>query len=261
MADMPWREAVITVLKEENAAMHYTAIAERIVGDGLRVAVGATPASTVSATITTSIKGEGDSSPFRRVGRGVYVLHDVIAAQLPGLAGSTDDVADGDLDEPEGPIHAFGMFWDKALVRWTSTPAVLGRQQIGASPVDMALQQGIYLLHDVREVIYVGRSIDRPLGKRLYEHTFDRLKTRWNRFSWFGLCPVADDGSLGDPTSGQSADAIIAAMEALLIEALEPVQNRRRGDGFSGVEFIQAEDPEIEKAQLKALMAELQKKI
>lgn len=36
-------------------------------------------------------------------------------------------------------------------------------------------------------------------------------------------------------------------MEALLIEGLEPPQNRKRGDGFSAVEFIQAVDPDIEK--------------
>ena len=261
MANMPWREAVITVLREENSALHYTAIAERIVEDGLRTAVGATPASTVSATITTSIKSDGDDSPFWRVGRGIYVLHDVFLGHPPEPSGSFDDSEEEEPDALEGPIYALGMFWNRELVRWTSSPAVLGRQQIGANHVDMADQRGIYLLHDVREVIYVGRAIDRPLGKRLYEHTLDRLKTRWNRFSWFGLCPVRDDGSLGEPTHGHGPDAIIAAMEALLIEALEPAQNRRRGDGFTGVEFIQAEDPEIEKAQLKALMAELQRKI
>ena len=261
MADMPWREAVITVLKEENSAIHYTAIAERIVEDGLRTAVGATPTSTVVATITTSIKNEGEDSPFRRVGRGIYILRDVLDARPPetsnGVNGSAEEVP----DELEGPIHALGMFWDRALVRWTSSPAVLGRQQIGASHVDMAEQRGIYLLHDVRDVIYVGRSTDRPLGKRLYEHTLDRLKTRWNRFSWFGLCPVREDGSLGDPTQGHGTEAFITAMEALLIEALEPPQNRRRGDGLAGVEFIQAEDPEIQKQQLKAMMAELQERI
>ena len=130
-----------------------------------------------------------------------------------------------------------------------------------ANPVDMAEQRGIYLLHDFREVVYVGRSTERPLGKRLYEHTLDRLKTRWNRFSWFGLRPVRDDASLGEPAQGHGTEATISAMEALLIEALEPGQNRRRGDGFSAVEFIQAEDPEIVKEQLKALMLELQKKL
>lgn len=248
------------VLQEEGAAMHYTEISERIVSEGLRVNVGATPASTVSATITTSMINEVDGSPFRRVGRGEYILRSVVHS---GTTAPTKVEADIEpqLDERSGPIHALGMFWNRDLVRWTGNPAVLGRQQIGANPVDMAQQRGIYLLHDVREVVYVGRSIDRPLGRRLYEHTVDRLNTRWNRFSWFGLCPVADDGSLGAPTDGHAADTIIAAMEAILIEALEPVQNRRRGDGFTGVEFIQAEDPEIQKEQLKAWMVELQRMV
>jgi len=153
------------------------------------------------------------------------------------------------------------MFWDRAQVRWTSTPMILGRQQIGADAVDMAGQRGIYLLHDVREVVYVGRCTDRPLGKRLYEHTFDRLKTRWNRFSWFGLSPVTPVGTLGEPSTGHSFEQVVGAMEALLIEALEPGQNRRRGDGFSAIEFIQAEDPEIEKANLRAAIDELNRRL
>jgi hypothetical protein len=36
-------------------------------------------------------------------------------------------------------------------------------------------------------------------------------------------------------------------MEALLIEALEPRQNRKRGDSFKAVEYLQIEDPRIEK--------------
>lgn len=30
------------------------------------------------------------------------------------------------------------------------------------------------LVYDGREVIYVGRTTDRPLGRRLYEHTIDQ---------------------------------------------------------------------------------------
>jgi hypothetical protein len=40
-------------------------------------------------------------------------------------------------------------------------------------------------------------------------------------------------------------------MEAVLIEALEPRQNRKRGDDLSGVEYIQKEDPEISRRLLK----------
>ena len=44
---------------------------------------------------------------------------------------------------------------------------------------------------------------------------------------------------------------IIPAVEAILIEALEPRQNRKRGDDLSAVEYIQKEDPEIQKKKLK----------
>ena len=37
---------------------------------------------------------------------------------------------------------------------------------------------------------------------------------------------------------------MIPALDAILIEALEPRQNRKRGDDLSAVEFIQREDPE-----------------
>ena len=45
-------------------------------------------------------------------------------------------------------------------------------------------------------VVYVGRPINHPLGKRLYEHRLDRLSSRWKRFSWFGLLDVTEDGNL-----------------------------------------------------------------
>ncbi|MGR0481220.1 MAG: GIY-YIG nuclease family protein [Candidatus Electronema sp. V4] len=103
----------------------------------------------------------------------------------------------GASEEQHEIITSFGMFWRRESIEWTVKPKLLGMQQIGATPVDFCKQLGIYLLYDGREVIYVGRSTDRPLGKRLYEHTIDRLSTRWDRFSWFGLLPVADDGQLG----------------------------------------------------------------
>jgi hypothetical protein len=261
LSDMPWMKAIIEVLRREGSAMHYTAIAERIVSDGLRKKVGATPWSTVNATITTSINSEREKSPFQRVARGEYILREVLQGYPPKVVATGDREPEDGGDEVAGPIHALGMFWDRESVLWTASPAILGMQQMGADAVDMAGQRGIYLLHDVREVVYAGRCSDRPLGKRLYEHTLDRLKSRWNRFSWFGLCRVTDDGSLAEPVESHSPSQIIAAMEALLIEALEPPQNRRRGEGFSGVEFIQAEDPKIMRERRLALLKELEEQL
>ena len=56
-------------------------------------------------------------------------------------------------------------------------------------------------------------------------------------------------------------DVVVETMEALLIESLEPPLNRRRGDNFSGVEYIQAVDPQIEATKEKALLDKLRKRI
>jgi len=46
-----------------------------------------------------------------------------------------------------------------------------------------------------------------------------------------------------------------------LIEALEPPQNRKRGDDLSAVEYIQKEDPEIEKKRQQDMLDSLRSKI
>lgn len=167
----------------------------------------------------------------------------------------TPDVVESDETEEQYEIvTSFGMFWRRSAVGWGPTTKLLGMQQIGATPVDFNKQLGIYLLYDGREVIYVGRSTDRPLGKRLFEHTVDRMSARWDRFSWFGLLPVSEDGQLGSLPENYKAATIIPALEAILIESLEPRQNRKRGDDLAAVEYIQTIDPEIEKKRVKAMV-------
>ena len=146
------------------------------------------------------------------------------------------------------------MFWSRQAIEWVSNPRILGMQQIVAAPVDFSKQVGIYLLYDGREVIYVGRATERPLGKRLYEHTLDRLSSRWDRFSWFGVLPVSEDGVLGALQEAFQVSKLLPALEAILIEALEPRQNRKRGDDLSSVEYIQKVDPEIRKKMIKQAM-------
>lgn len=150
-------------------------------------------------------------------------------------------------------ITSFGMFWRREAIEWVSTSKLLGMQQIGTTSVDFCKQLGIYLLYDGREVIYVGRSTKRPLGRRLYEHTIDRLSARWDRFSWFGLLPVSDKGKIGTLPESYIATNLIPALEAILIEALEPRQNRKRGDDLGAVEYIQKIDPAIEKKRFKTM--------
>lgn len=254
-ADLTWRKAIDKVLGESTRPLHYNEITERIISDGLRKKLGATPAATVISHSSTSIKHDGAASPYIRVSRGTFALKSGV---VPGVAISpklTPDVSESEeAEEQYEIISSFGMFWRKDAVEWTATPKLLGMQQIGATPVDFCRQLGIYLLYDGREVIYVGRTTDRPLGRRLYEHTIDRMSARWDRFSWFGLLPVSDAGTLGALPAQYDAAKLIPALEAILIEALEPRQNRKRGDDLAAVEYIQRVDPEIEKKKVKATL-------
>lgn len=261
--ELTWRAAITKVLETAKTSLHYTEIAETIQTDGLRQHFGATPAATVNAQISSSIKHEGQQSPYVRVEKGVFALKSLI----DGTSAPTSDTDPGQASESSNEeetqydvVRAFGMFWRRNDVRWTATPKLLGKQGEKATAVDFSGQRGIYLLYDGREVIYVGRVTDSSFGKRLYQHTSDRFAARWDRFSWFGLLPVSEAGKLSEQPATYDASKIIPTLEAVLIEALEPRQNRKQGDGLKGVEFTQKEDPEIHKWRMKNSLAELLEK-
>ena len=167
-----------------------------------------------------------------------------------------------DSEETLSFINSFGMYWGRLEVDWSkNTPKLLGVQKEGAKPVDFSHQLGVYILYDGHRPVYVGRSTNRPLGKRLYEHTTDRLRGRWSRFSWFGVIPVTEEGKLQKTdTVPSDPEAIISTLEALLIEAVEPSQNRKRGDDFNAIEYLQVEDPELAIKKQKRLLTDLMMK-
>ncbi len=261
-SELTWKKAIDKVLGSSPTPLHYNEITERIISEGFRKNLGATPAATVNARISTSIKNDGESSPYRRISKGTFTMR-TGASRTPVIPQKlTPDVSASEESEEQYEIvTSFGMFWRRESIEWVRTPKLLGMQKIGATPVDFFKQLGIYLLYDGREVIYVGRSTDRPLGRRLYEHTIDRMSARWNRFSWFGLLPVTDDGMLSSLPKSYDAAKLIPALEAILIEALEPRQNRRRGDDLEAVEYHQKVDPEIEKKKVKATIDAALKKL
>ncbi len=55
-----WREAIKKVLAETDAPLHYTEISELILARGYYSTDGATPAATVNAQISASIKHDGE---------------------------------------------------------------------------------------------------------------------------------------------------------------------------------------------------------
>lgn len=96
-----------------------------------------------------------------------------IKRQIPLLLAkekTTESITDP-ADETSAPIiHSFGMYWQRDLVVWRNAPKMYRKQQALSKPVDFGKQIGIYILYGHHTVVYVGRSIDRPLGKRMYEH-------------------------------------------------------------------------------------------
>jgi len=259
---LTWKEAIKTVLRDAKEPLRADEIVQEIKHRGLRSEFGATPPATVGAQIYTSINNDGAESPFVRPVPGRFALRD----QSSFIESST---APKDLSEKEpqegtsqvsGVLNAIGMFWDREKVDWKSSqPKLLGHLPSGTD-VDFNPQRGIYLLHDSQGVVYAGRVTDQDLGSRLRQHTTDRLNGRWDRFSWFGIYPVTENGTLKIDAdfSKLSVNFVIIAMEAILIEALEPRQNRKRGDAnFDAIEFLQSEDPKFVRNRKLAIIDEV----
>ena len=231
--------------------MHYVAIAGEIEEREYRSSLGATPANTVASLISLSLKDDGDQSPFERIGKGEFRLRG--AGQ-----NTTSDVFEE--EETSRVIAAFGVYWNRADVDWSPTkPKLLGQESEASVVVDFTDQIGIYLLYDGRDVIYIGQSNEgrkhSSIGSRLRAHTRNRLKARWDRFSWFGLYPIEPNPRLQTakvvPEKKMAdAKAIVDVLEATLIEAMEPSQNRRQGEYFSGIEYLQFVDPKVQKSRL-----------
>lgn len=253
--DLPWKAAIQRVLEGSDDSMRCAEIAEQVAVQGLKKKVGANPAGSVAAILAVSV--QEDDTPFQRVGPGLYTLRSQLreTSNVDRLA--RDDEADV---AQSGALRAFGMYWRRDHVVWRSKPKLFGRQGVAATKVNFADQVGVYLLHDRDRVIYVGRAAD-TLAARLVAHTLDRLGGRWDRFSWFGLRNVGPNGELIDRAVSWDEPVVIETLEALLIESLEPPLNRRRGDNFAGIEYLQAVDPDIERQEQRRVIEQLTRTI
>ena len=266
MADLKWKEAIEKVLNEEKKQLHYTEIAELIAERGYRKSLGATPQDTVSANLTTDINTNKEKSIFAKVDRGYYILRKFLNdADNNTIDDSEPQIINNKIVTKENHkiVNAFGIYWNRNLVHWKSIPDLLGIQQVGATVVNFKDQIGIYLLHDGRETVYVGQAIEQPLGKRLKDHTTDRLAERWDRFSWFGFFPVTEDASLNLNAKFKefTIQNLGDILEAILIESIEPRQNRKQGNSFTGIEYLQQEAPEIKKKLKEQIIRELTDKL
>lgn len=258
--DIKWIEAIERVLEDEKKPLHYADIADLIVEKGYRNSVGATPASSVNVYLSSDIKESGDNSKFVKVQMGTFVLKKYLDQMQV-----EEDIQSEKTDRKyTNIIQSYGISWNRDKVLWKTSPDLLGTQTYGADPVNHSKQIGIYLLHDAREIIYVGQAIFQTIGERLFQHTKDRLNGRWDRFSWFGLYSVNDTGKLNiyeEINRTISIENIGNTLESILIESIEPRQNRKSGNKLTGMEFNQVEDPEIERKRALKVLEDLRGKI
>lgn len=262
--NLTWKDAVVHILQQsrkgdEYSPMHYRDITNAIIENNLIKTKGKTPANTVSAILT------GNKDLFESLGEGEFKL--TTFGETHGLGKGSKNVTDApkgvgqsNSQEEQHPftklIQSYGMYWVRDAINWHSNTRLLGVQSFGADAIDLSEMRGIYMLYDGREVIYVGQATDSIL-KRLIQHTKNRLATRWNRFSWFGIDGVGEDGKLIKIDNNVVTDinTLVDALEGILIEGLEPRQNRRQGDNF-GFEYYQEIDREVAK---RKLLSEVQK--
>lgn len=241
---MKWLDAIIEVLRTAEEPMHYVDIAATIIKQGKRAKteVGATPANSVCAIINKN------PDIFKKEDTGKYALCSTFDyAQWKGGDTMTENEEKASIDTEitkesrKTLIKTFGKHWLREKVDWSKTePSLLGRQSSKSQSVDFKTMRGIYMLFDNNQLVYVGIAVKESIAKRLRQHTKDRHCTRWNRFSWFGIDGVNQNGTIHKVnTFNVKIDDVAKAMEAIVIEGAEPVHNKRGGDYLKGREYKQ----------------------
>ncbi|KAA6232947.1 hypothetical protein FP507_07720 [Chlorobium phaeovibrioides] len=88
---MTVKAAATEVLKKAQTPLHAKDIAERIIAAGLWVSDGKTPEATVSASLYSEIKKNGDRSAFVKIAPQTFGLRDSVAVNGPTNVGDTHD--------------------------------------------------------------------------------------------------------------------------------------------------------------------------
>jgi hypothetical protein len=150
-------------------------------------------------------------------------------------------------------IRNYGLFWRRDLIYFGrgSNAGHLKGTRVGAltsDPIDFRDQQGVYCLYDDNfRLVYVGQAggkNNQRLFHRLKQHRKDALSARWSKFSWFGILQTTKNGLGAEKKSVQpKVGEVLNHIEAILIAAAEPVQNRQGGRfGKKVIEFLQWKD-------------------
>ena len=113
-------------MREAQKPLEYAEIAELILTPGYYETDGATPRATLNVQITSSIRREGEASPFVKIGRGVFGLREMANAEpsaaqsqpLAAFSGAPVAVTEAEVENSDSIIRSFGMYWQRDLVIW-----------------------------------------------------------------------------------------------------------------------------------------------
>lgn len=251
--ELGWKGAIKKVLSDADRPLNSREITQLIGDRGLRSLTGSTPLNTVGGRLSSMVKhGDEDyGGRILRAGRGFYkfVTSDDTSDYNAPLV--EDSILD-DEEQDHDPNHivmvpAYGLYWEKEKIKWGSGE-ILGRLATSTTVFNFAEQKGVYLLHNGSSVAYVGRTKN-SLHERLRTHNKERdhKSMRWDRFSWFGFCGVDEkSGELRSMPDQVDSAHLISILEAVLIEALEPPVNGRRGD-YLGLSTSKSRTPRLQR--------------
>ena len=107
--ELTWHKAIEKVLINSSEPLHANEITEQIISGNLRTSLGATPARTVAAQITKSIKDKGDKSQYIRVGKGLFTLRSLISSPTNDSKTTSPSKIDIDIEEDNEIISSFGL--------------------------------------------------------------------------------------------------------------------------------------------------------
>jgi hypothetical protein len=143
-------------------------------------------------------------------------------------------------------IRTYGEFWNPDIVNWNKSWRLFGKRRSDSKGPDINVyeERGVYVLYQDYEPVYVGKADKTSIGYRLQLHRQSRRKgPRWDRFSWFGIKGLNQDGSLKNLNTKfhLSSPELIATLEALLIVTIDPRLNARKERFKNAVELFQSE--------------------
>jgi hypothetical protein len=140
-------------------------------------------------------------------------------------------------------VKAYGEFWNPDTVNWAKEE-LLGRPTPKGQDMNLFGQNGIYVLYNDFQPVYVGKAFKLSIGKRLKsQHENHRRSHRWDRFSWFGFRGFNKDWTMRSLNDGfhPKASELIATIESLLILTIDPQLNARKEQLKNAVHFYQSD--------------------